>query len=38
MAKLPEKQRSVILLVGLEGMQYEEVASLVNLPVGTVRS
>ena len=26
MAKLPEEQRSVILLVGLEGMRYEEVA------------
>jgi RNA polymerase sigma-70 factor, ECF subfamily len=37
-AGLPEEQRSVILLVGLEGMRYEEVASVVNLPVGTVRS
>ena len=37
-ARLPEEQRSVILLVGLEGMRYEEVASVVNLPVGTVRS
>ena len=37
-ARLPEEQRSVILLVGLEGMQYDEVASVVNLPVGTVRS
>jgi RNA polymerase sigma-70 factor (ECF subfamily) len=38
LAALPEEQRSVILLVGLEGMQYDEAASLVNLPVGTVRS
>jgi RNA polymerase sigma factor (sigma-70 family) len=38
LAKLPEKQRSLILLIGLEGMQYEEAASAVNLPVGTVRS
>jgi RNA polymerase sigma-70 factor (ECF subfamily) len=38
MAKLPEGQRSVILLVGLEGMRYDEAASVVNLPVGTVRS
>jgi RNA polymerase sigma-70 factor, ECF subfamily len=38
LAKLPEEQRSVILLVGLEGMRYEEAASIVNLPVGTVRS
>jgi len=38
LAKLPEEQRSVILLIGLEGMGYEEAASVVNLPVGTVRS
>jgi RNA polymerase sigma-70 factor (ECF subfamily) len=37
-AKLPEEQRSVILLVGLEGMGYDEAASAVNVPVGTVRS
>jgi RNA polymerase sigma-70 factor (ECF subfamily) len=38
MAKLPEEQRSVILLVGLEGMRYEEVAEVLDVPVGTVRS
>jgi RNA polymerase sigma factor (sigma-70 family) len=38
LARLPEGQRSVILLVGLDGMGYEEAASVVNLPVGTVRS
>ena len=37
-AKLPEEQRSAILLVGLEGMRYDEAASVVNVPVGTVRS
>jgi RNA polymerase sigma-70 factor, ECF subfamily len=37
-AKLPPEQRQVILLVGLEGMAYEEVASLIKVPVGTVRS
>jgi RNA polymerase sigma-70 factor, ECF subfamily len=37
-AKLPEEQRSVILLVGLEGMSYDEAASIANVPVGTVRS
>ena len=37
-AKLPEEQRSVILLVGLNGLAYDEAASVVNLPVGTVRS
>ena len=37
-AKLPEDQRSVILLIGLEGMRYEEVAEILDVPVGTVRS
>jgi RNA polymerase sigma-70 factor (ECF subfamily) len=37
-AKLPEEQRSVILLVGLEGMRYEEVAEILDVPIGTVRS
>ena len=38
LAKLPKEQRSVILLIGLEGMSYEEAASVVKTPVGTVRS
>ena len=36
--KLPEEQRSVLLLVGLEGMRYEDVAAMSHVPVGTVRS
>src|SRR5580658_7391954 len=38
MARLPEEQRQVLLLVGLEGMRYEEVALVLDVPVGTVRS
>jgi RNA polymerase sigma-70 factor (ECF subfamily) len=38
LAKLPEEQRSAILLVGLEGMRYEEVAAVLHVPVGTIRS
>jgi RNA polymerase sigma-70 factor (ECF subfamily) len=38
LAKLPEEQRLVILLIGLEGMGYEEAAAVVNTPIGTVRS
>lgn len=38
MAKLPDEQRAVLLLVGLEGMRYEEVAAVLDVPVGTVRS
>jgi RNA polymerase sigma-70 factor (ECF subfamily) len=37
-AKLPQEQRQVILLVGLEGMSYDEVAAVLKVPVGTVRS
>jgi RNA polymerase sigma-70 factor (ECF subfamily) len=37
-AMLPEEQRQVILLVGLEGMRYEEVAVVLDIPIGTVRS
>src|SRR3954464_12686219 len=38
LAKLPAEQRQAILLVGLEGLGYEEVASILRVPVGTVRS
>jgi len=37
-ASLSEGQRQVILLLGLEGMRYEEVAAILGIPVGTVRS
>ena len=37
-ARLPEEQRQVILLIGLEGMRYEEAAAILDVPVGTVRS
>jgi len=35
---LPSAQREVLLLVGLEEMRYEEVAKVLNVPVGTVMS
>ena len=38
MAQLAEEQRQVLLLVGLEGMQYEEAAMVLQIPVGTIRS
>jgi RNA polymerase sigma-70 factor, ECF subfamily len=38
LVRLPDEQRSVILLVGIDGMQYDQVASIAKLPVGTVRS
>jgi RNA polymerase sigma-70 factor, ECF subfamily len=36
--RLPLEQRSVILLVGMEGMSYGDVSLALGIPVGTVRS
>lgn len=36
--ELEEGHRAVVLLVGLEGLSYEEVADVLALPLGTVRS
>ena len=36
--RLPEAQREVLLLVCLEEMSYQEVASALDLPIGTVMS
>jgi len=38
LALLPNEQREVVLLVGLEGMPYESVAEILGVPIGTVRS
>ncbi len=38
LSKLPVKMREVFLLCDLEGYAYEEIAEIVNIPVGTVRS
>jgi RNA polymerase sigma-70 factor, ECF subfamily len=35
---LCREHREVLLLVGLEGMRYEQVATILDIPVGTVRS
>jgi RNA polymerase sigma-70 factor (ECF subfamily) len=37
-ANLPEEQRQVLLLVGLEGLSYQDTAAILRIPVGTVRS
>ena len=37
-ARLPEEQRAVLLLVTLEEMSYEEVAQTLAIPIGTVMS
>jgi RNA polymerase sigma-70 factor (ECF subfamily) len=38
LARLPEEQRAVLLLVALEEMSYEEVARALEIPLGTVMS
>jgi len=38
MDELPEKQRLVLLLAAMEGHTLEEVAEMLGLPVGTVKS
>lgn len=38
LAKLPTEQREVVLLTCLEDMKYEEVAYVLQIPIGTVRS
>jgi RNA polymerase sigma-70 factor (ECF subfamily) len=35
---LPEKYRTVITLYHLQGKQYDEIASVLNLPLGTVKT
>lgn len=36
--ELPEKLRTVVLLYDIEGLPYEEIASIVGCPLGTVKS
>lgn len=38
LGKMPVEQREVILLVGLEGLKYDEAASVLGIPKGTVMS
>jgi len=37
-AELPEEQRSVVLLIGVEDFSYQETARILGLPIGTVMS
>ena len=38
MVALPEELRTAIVLREIEGMSYDEIASVMNCPIGTVRS
>jgi RNA polymerase sigma-70 factor (ECF subfamily) len=36
--RLPDEQRQILLLVGIEGFSYEEAAQIASVPIGTVMS
>lgn len=38
LARLPARDRDVLLLIAWSGLSYEEVAQVLSIPVGTVRS
>ena len=38
LSRLSDEHREVILLIGLEGMTYQETAEIVGIPLGTVMS
>ena len=38
LTRIPDEQRQVILLIGLEGTSYEKAAAILGIPIRTVRS
>ena len=36
--KLPEEQRTILLLVVIEGVSYKDVSDMLSIPIGTVTS
>ncbi len=38
MAALPDEQRAILLLVGVEAFSYQEAADVLGIPIGTVMS
>ena len=36
--ELPDSMRSILLMVGLDNLSYEEAAAMLTVPIGTVRS
>ena len=38
LAQIPEERRQVILLIGLEGASWKEAATILDVPIGTIRS
>ena len=38
MAEMPEKMRTILIMCDMQGMAYEEIAKVLNCPLGTVKS
>lgn len=38
LGRIPDEQREVVLLVGFEGLSYNEAARVLDIPIGTVMS
>jgi len=38
LARIPQERRQVILLIGLEDISYKEAATILDVPIGTIRS
>ncbi|TVQ70672.1 MAG: RNA polymerase subunit sigma, partial [Balneolaceae bacterium] len=38
LSRLPEDFRTVVLLCDIEGFSYEEIANMLDVPIGTIRS
>jgi RNA polymerase sigma-70 factor (ECF subfamily) len=38
LAKLPEEQREVLIMVGATGLSYEEAAEICGVAIGTIKS
>ena len=38
LGRLPEEQQSLLLLIGVEDLSYEEAARVLGVPIGTVMS
>ncbi|TMK27577.1 MAG: sigma-70 family RNA polymerase sigma factor [Alphaproteobacteria bacterium] len=38
LARLRPEEQEIILLVGLEGIRYDDTAQILGIPIGTVRS
>lgn len=38
MSEMPEKMRTILIMCDMQGMAYEEIAKVLNCPIGTVKS